>query len=86
MSQGNPLDEVVTDFGDMEPIPVIQYDKTSNTLIFDNPVQTTSGIKSSEQAPLSFNSPAVFNNGISAGVNHFFLSLSQYLYRPILQA
>ena len=69
MSQGNPLDGVVTDCGDMEPIPVIQYDKTSNTLIFDNPVQTSSGIKSSEQAPLPFNSPAVFNSGISAGVN-----------------
>ena len=46
MSQGNPLDGVATDFGDMEPIPVIQYDKTSNTLIFDNPVQTSSDIKS----------------------------------------
>ena len=60
MSEGNPLDGVVTDYSDMEPIPVIQYDKTSKALIFDNPVQTSSGIKSSEQAPLSFNSPALF--------------------------
>ena len=48
MSQGNPLDGIVTDFGDMEPIPVIQYDKTSNALIFDNPVKTSSGIASTE--------------------------------------
>ena len=74
MSQGNPLDGIVTDFGDMEPIPVIQYDKTSNTLIFDNPVQTSGGIASSELAPLSFNPPAVFSNGISAGVNADFFS------------
>ena len=64
-----PPQGLVIDCSDMEQIPVIQYDKTSNTLIFDNPVQTTSGIKSSELAPLSFNSPAVFNSGISAGVN-----------------
>ena len=33
MSQGNPLDGVVTAFGDMEPIPVIQYDKNNNAVI-----------------------------------------------------
>ena len=69
MSPGNPLDGVVTDFGDMEPIPVIQDDKTSNALLFDNPVKTSSGIASTELAPLSFNPPAVFNKGISAGVD-----------------
>ena len=51
----SPPQGLVIDYSDMETIPVIQYDRTSNTLIFDNPVQTSSGIKSSEQAPLSFN-------------------------------
>ena len=69
MSQGNPLDGVVTDYSGMTPIPVIQYDSSSNAIIFDNPVQTSSGIASSDQVPLSFNSPAVFNSGISTGVN-----------------
>ena len=75
MSQGNPLDGIVTDFGDMEPIPVIKYNTTSNALIFDNPVQTSSGIASSDQAPLSCNSPAKFNNGITALVNGDFFTV-----------
>ena len=69
MSEVNPLDGVVTDYTEMTPIPVIKYNNTSNALIFDHQIQTTGGIASSELAPLSFNSPAVFNNGISAGVN-----------------
>ena len=69
MSEGNPLDGIVTDYTEMTPIPVIKYNTTNNALIFDIPLQTSSGIASSELAPLSFNSPAVFNNGISAGVN-----------------
>ena len=80
MSQGNPLDGVVTDYSGMTPIPVMKYDSSSNAIFFDNPVQTTSGIKSSELAPLSFNSPAVFNNGISAGVNADF---SQFVPMPL---
>ena len=84
MSEGNPLDGIVTDYTEMTPIPIITYNTTSDALIFDNPVQTSSGIASSDQAPLSFNSPAKFNNGITALVNgDFFHSLSQCLYHPI---
>ena len=83
MSEGNPLDGIVTDYTEMTPIPVIQYDSTSNAIIFDNPVQTTGGIASSDQAPLSFNPPAVFNSGISAGVNADFSQLSLCLYHLI---
>ena len=76
----SPPQGLVIDYSDMEPIPVIQYDKNSNTLIFDNSVQTSSGIKSSELAPLSFNSPAVFNSGMFAGVNADF---SQFVPMPL---
>ena len=75
MSEGNPLDGVVTDYSEMTPINVIKYNNTSNALIFDNPIQTTGGIASSEQAPLSFNSSAVFKSGVSAGVNAVFFSV-----------
>ena len=76
----SPPQGLVIDYSGMTPIPVIQYDSSSNAIIFDNPVQTTSGIASSELAPLSFNSPAVFNNGISAGVNADF---SQFVPMPL---
>ena len=36
MSEGNPLDGVVTDYSGMESILVIQYDNTSNALIFES--------------------------------------------------
>ena len=67
MSQGNPLDGVVTDYSGITPIPVIQYDSSSNAIIFDNPVQTSSGIASSELDPLSFKPPAVCNGHIGRG-------------------
>ena len=62
----SPPQGLVIDYSEMTPIPVIQYNTTSNALNFDNPIQTSSGIASTDQAPLSFNSPAVFNSGISA--------------------
>jgi hypothetical protein len=80
MSEELPPQGLVTDYNDMTPIPVIKYNSTNNALIFDNPVQTSSGIASSELAPLSFNSPAVFNNGISAGFNADF---SQFVPMPL---
>ena len=79
----SPPQGLVIDYSGMTPIPVIKYDSSSNAIIFDNPMQTTSGIASSELAPLSFNSPAVCDSGISAGVKAYFLSLSQSLYHPI---
>ena len=76
----SPPQGLVIDYADMTAIPVIQYDSTSNAIIFDNPVQTTGGIASSDQTPLSFNSPAVFNSGISTGVNADF---SQFVPMPL---
>ena len=76
----SPPQGLVIDYTEMTAIPVIQYDSTSNAIIFDNPVQTTGGIVSLELAPLSFNSPAVFNSGISAGVNAYF---SQFVPMPL---
>jgi hypothetical protein len=34
MSEGNPLDGLVTDYTEMTPIPVIQYNNTSNAIDF----------------------------------------------------
>ena len=79
MSESPPLGLVI-DYSEMTSIPVIKYNNTSNALIFDTPIQTTGGIASSELAPLSFNSPAVFNSGISAGVNAYF---SQFVPMPL---
>ena len=79
MSESPPQGFVI-DYSDMEPIPVIHYDKNSDALIFDNPVQTSVGLASTELAPLSFNAPAVFNNGISAGLSQHF---SQYVPMPL---
>jgi hypothetical protein len=76
----SPPQGLVIDYTEMTAIPVIQYDSSSNAIIFDNPVQTTGGIASSDQTPLSFNSPAVFNSGISAGVNADF---SQFVPMPL---
>jgi hypothetical protein len=80
MSEEAPTDGVISDYNDMTQIPIIKYNNNNNALIFDNPVQTSSGIASSELAPLSFNSPAVFNNGISAGFNADF---SQFVPMPL---
>ena len=80
MTEETPTDGVISDYNDMTQIPIIKYNSTNNSLIFDNPVQTSSGIASTELAPLSFNLPAVFNNGISAGGNADF---SQYVPIPL---
>ena len=80
MSEELPPQGLVTDYNDMTPIPVIKYNSTNNALIFDNPVQISSGIASSELAPLSCNSPAVFDTGISVGVNADF---SQFVPMPL---
>ena len=66
MSESPPRGLVI-DYSDMEPIPVIRYDKTNNTLIFDNPVRTSSGIASSALDPLSFKSPAVLTRAYRQG-------------------
>ena len=75
-----PPTGLIMDYSNMTPMPVIKYNTTSNALIFDNPVQTSSGIASSDQAPLAFNSPAKFNNGIAALVNG---DLSEFVPMPL---
>ena len=83
MSEELPPQGLVTDYNDMSPIPVIKYDSINNALIFDNPVQTSSGIASSELAPLSFNSPAVLIMVFRRGSMLIFPSLSRCLYHLI---
>ena len=76
----SPPQGLVIDYSEMTPIPVIKHNTTSNALVFDNPVQTSSGIASSDQAPLSFNSPAKFNNGITALADG---DLSEFVPTPL---
>ena len=60
-NSGNPMDGIVVNYDDVIPIPVIIYNPTDNSLVFNNVVQTTSGIASTEGEILEFNSPAFFN-------------------------
>ena len=52
MSGRNQIDGIVVSYDDMTPIPVISYNPTNNALVFNNPLQTTEGIASSELEPL----------------------------------
>ena len=61
------MDGLVTSYDDITPIPVISYDQTNNALVFNHPLQTTTGISPSEA--LEFDSPATFNNAIRVGYN-----------------
>ena len=44
MSGGSPINGVVDNYDDMTPIPVISYNQTNNTLVINNPVQTTEDV------------------------------------------
>jgi len=61
MSGANPMKGIIVNYDDVIPIPVIIYNPTNNALVFNNAVQTTSGIASTEGEILEFNSPAFLN-------------------------
>ena len=63
------MDVIVVSYDDVTPMPVISYNQTNNALVFNNLVQTTSGIASAESKTLEFNSPASCNNTIRVGYN-----------------
>ena len=80
MTEEAPPDGGISTYDDMTPILVVKFKSTNIALFFDNPVKTSSGITSTELAPLSRNSPAEINSGISAGVN---ADLSEFVPMPL---
>ena len=58
MSEGDQVYGVVSNFNDMIPIPIISNNQNNNAFVFNNEVQTTSGIASTEGEIFGFNSPA----------------------------
>ena len=60
MSEGDQVYGVVSNFNDMIPIPIISNNQNNNAFVFNNEVQTTSGIASTEGEILELNSPVSF--------------------------
>ena len=55
------------DYSGMTAMPVITYNSANNTMVFNNPIQTVSGVSSAENAPLVFNSQAQFRQAVQGG-------------------
>ena len=52
----------------MTPMPVVAYNSTTNTMVFNNPIQTTSRSQSSTfNAEAEFTAHVDFNESISVG-------------------
>ena len=68
MSEGDQVYGVVSMFNDMIPIPIISNNQSNNAFVFNNEVQTTSGIASTEGEILEFISPAVLNTKCASRV------------------
>ena len=71
---------IVDSYDDMTPIPMISYDQTNNALVFNDPMQTTEGIASSESETLGFNSPTTFKQSVQVGLN---ANLSDFVPMPL---
>ena len=82
MSEQTTNEGVITDFSGMTPIPVINYNSTNNTMVFNNPIQTVSGVSSAANAPLVFNSQAQFRQAVQVGI----LNDSQFTPMPLPDA
>ena len=77
-----PPEGQVIDYSGMTPIPVITYNSTNNTMTFDNPIQTVSGVSSAANTPLVFNSQAQFRQAVQVGI----LNDSQFTPMPLPDA
>jgi hypothetical protein len=63
----------------MTPIPIITYNSTNNTMEFNNPIQTVSGLSTAEYTPLVFRSQAQFRKAVQIGI----LNDSQFTPMPL---
>ena len=79
MSEPSPNEGIVTDNSGMTPIPILTYDNTTNTMVFNNPIQTVDGVSSAEYMPLVFKSQAQFRKAVQIGI----LSDSQFTPMPL---
>ena len=63
-----PPTGLVMDYSNMTPVPAITYNTANNTMVFNNPIQTTSGSQSSTfNAETEFKAHVDFNESISGG-------------------
>ena len=79
MSEQAPNEGMIIDYSGLTPIPIISYNTTNNTMVFNNPVQTVSGVSSAENTPLVFNSQAQFKKAVQIGI----LNDSQFTPMPL---
>ena len=80
MSEESPPPEgQVIDYSTMTPMPLITYNSSNNTMVFNNPIQTVSGVSSAANTPLIFNSQAQFNQAVQIGI----LNDSQFTPMPL---
>ena len=49
-----PPEGLIIDYSNMTPMLVLNYDSPNNTLVFNNPIQSVSGLSTAEYAPLGF--------------------------------
>ena len=64
MSEGNQLYGVDSNFDGMIPTPIISNNQTNNAFVFNNDVQTTLGMTSTEGEMLEVKSPALFKESV----------------------
>ena len=43
-----PPEGLIIDYSNMAPMPVLNYDSSNNTLVFNNPIETVSGLSTAE--------------------------------------
>ena len=73
-----PPEGLIIDYSNMTPMPVLNYDSSSNTLVFNNPIQSVSGLSTAEYTPLDFRSQAQFREAVQIGI----LNDSQFTPMP----
>ena len=67
------------DYSNMTPMPVLEYNSTNNTLVFNNPIQTVDGVSSAEYTPPVFRSQAQFRKAVQIGI----LNEAQFTPMPL---
>ena len=70
MTESNQTDGEVLNYDDSLKTPIIEYNNSNNTIVFNNPIETNLGIiASSEDTPATFNSSVIVNGPLSVGLD-----------------
>ena len=64
----SPPEGLTIDSSNMTPMPVLHYNSTNNTLVFNNPIQTVGGVSSAAYTPLVSKSQAQFRKAVQIGI------------------